>query len=102
MIWKRRLHAPRSATEVLLQGLFVLFLVLLYLGPALAQSPNRVKMGIMTGGPKGTYYQFGLNLQKLFALTNVDLRVTKNRIPNWGSSSRTCWLLCHRFKPIRF
>ena len=36
-------------------------------------------MGIMTGGPKGTYYQFGLNLQKLFALANVDLRVDNSK-----------------------
>ena len=79
MIRKRRLHAPRSATEVLVQGLLALFLVLLCLGPASAQSPNRVKMGIMTGGPKGTYYQFGLNLQKLFALANVDLRVDNSK-----------------------
>jgi len=66
MIRKRRLHTPRSAKEVLLRGLFVLLLFLLCVGPASAQSPNRIKMGIMTGGPSGTYYQFGLNLQKLF------------------------------------
>lgn len=79
MIRKRRFNAPRAAAEILLQGLFVLALVLLCLGPASAQSPNRIKMGIMTGGPKGTYYQFGLNLQKLFALANVDLRVDNSK-----------------------
>ncbi|MDP4857810.1 MAG: TAXI family TRAP transporter solute-binding subunit [Desulfobacterales bacterium] len=79
MIRKRRLPTPRATTEVLLQGLFVLFFVLLCLSPASAQSPTRIKMGIMTGGPKGTYYQFGLNLQKLFALANVDLRVDNSK-----------------------
>ncbi|MFZ1955477.1 MAG: TAXI family TRAP transporter solute-binding subunit, partial [Desulfobacterales bacterium] len=79
MILKRRLPTPRAATEVLLQGLFVLFFVLLCLSPASAQSPTRTKMGIMTGGPKGTYYQFGLDLQKLFALANVDLRVDNSK-----------------------
>lgn len=39
-------------------------------GPALA-----VDMGIVTGGEKGTYYQFGLNLQKLVQPSGVKLNV---------------------------
>lgn len=32
-------------------------------------------MGIMTGGPQGTYYQFGLNLKKLMETKGIDLSV---------------------------
>ncbi len=79
MIRKRRFLAPPVAAKVLFQGLFVLALVLLCLDPASAQSLNRIKMGIMTGGPKGTYYQFGLNLKTLFESANVDLRVDNSK-----------------------
>jgi TRAP transporter TAXI family solute receptor len=41
--------------------------------PAFAAEP--IPMGIMTGGPKGTYYQFGLNLQALVKPAGIDLRV---------------------------
>ena len=39
------------------------------------QSAEPIQMGIMTGGPKGTYYQFGLNLQKLVNTDGIELRV---------------------------
>ena len=42
-------------------------------GSALSAEP--IQMGIMTGGPKGTYYQFGLNIQKLVETDGIDLRV---------------------------
>ncbi len=34
-----------------------------------------VDMGIMTGGEKGTYYQFGLNLKELVKSKDFRLRV---------------------------
>ncbi len=42
------------------------------------------EMGIMTGSDKGTYYQFGLNLQQLVKPSNIDLKVytSKGSIEN--------------------
>ncbi len=45
--------------------------------PALAQGP--IQMGVMTGGAKGTYYQFGLNLQHLIRTAGFDLRVDNSK-----------------------
>ncbi len=42
-------------------------------GSALSAEP--IQMGIMTGGPKGTYYQFGLNIQQLVETNGFELRV---------------------------
>jgi uncharacterized protein len=36
-------------------------------------------MGIVTGGEKGTYYQFGLNLQKLMKTHGIDLKVSTSK-----------------------
>jgi hypothetical protein len=45
--------------------------------PAFGAEP--IQMGIMTGGPKGTYYQFGLNLQELVKRDGIDLRVDNSK-----------------------
>jgi hypothetical protein len=37
-----------------------------------------VEMGIMTGGKKGTYYQFGLNLQELVKSKDIRLKVNNS------------------------
>jgi len=37
-----------------------------------------VDMGIMTGGAKGTYYQFGLNLQELVKSKGIQLKVNNS------------------------
>jgi TRAP transporter TAXI family solute receptor len=37
-----------------------------------------VDLGIMTGGPKGTYYQFGLNLKELVKSRDIRLRVNNS------------------------
>ncbi|MFZ0614034.1 MAG: TAXI family TRAP transporter solute-binding subunit [Desulfobacterales bacterium] len=79
MIRKRQFHPAPPVKNLLWQGLVVSALVLLCLGSAAAQEATRLKMGIMTGGPKGTYYQFGLDLQKLLARTNIDLRVDNSK-----------------------
>jgi hypothetical protein len=34
------------------------------------------RLGLITGGEKGTYYQFGLNLQRLGKERGIDLSVT--------------------------
>ena len=46
--------------------------------------PAAEDMGIITGGDKGTYYQFGLDLQKLIKPTGVNLTVhtSKGSIEN--------------------
>ncbi len=44
-----------------------------FLSLTVAVSPAAaVKLGIVTGGPKGTYYQFGLNLQELMKQRGYD------------------------------
>ncbi len=37
------------------------------------------KMGIVTGGEKGTYYQFGLDLQKLVKQADINLNVSTSK-----------------------
>lgn len=49
---------------------FALFLLLGLTGASLAQ-----QMGIITGGTKGTYYQFGLNLAELVKPSGINLDV---------------------------
>ena len=48
----------------------VIFIVL-----GLASISFGVDLGIMTGGAKGTYYQFGLNLKELAKSRDIRLRV---------------------------
>jgi hypothetical protein len=47
-----------------------LLLLTVFAAPALA-----VDMGLITGSDKGTYYQFGLNLQRLVKQGDIDLNV---------------------------
>jgi TRAP-type uncharacterized transport system substrate-binding protein len=51
-----------------------LFLISLPVGAAFAAN-----LGIITGGEKGTYYQFGLNLQELVQDKGVNLRVYNSK-----------------------
>ena len=57
-------------------------LLLILLGASLC--PAAEDMGIITGSDKGTYYQFGLDLQKLVKPTGVNLTVhtSKGSIEN--------------------
>ena len=52
------------------------FLGLIVLG--LSGMSFGVDMGIMTGGQKGTYYQFGLNLQELVKSKDIRLKVNNS------------------------
>jgi len=56
-----------------LVGLSILLLTLP--GASTTASGESIAMGIVTGGPRGTYYQFGLNLKSLLARDNIELRV---------------------------
>jgi len=42
-----------------------LFYVVWASGFAAAENGGMIPMGIVTGGAKGTYYQFGLNMEQL-------------------------------------
>jgi uncharacterized protein len=44
-----------------------------------ALSSSAVEMGIVTGSEKGTYYQFGLNLQQLARSKGISLQVNTSR-----------------------
>jgi len=57
-----------------------LLLLLAWTGVGSAADPKADnKMGIITGGEKGTYYQFGLDLQKLMRLSEITLNVYNSK-----------------------
>jgi len=47
-------------------------------GVSFGKSNEAVTLGIVTGGPKGTYYQFGLNLEKLADQNGIQLTVANS------------------------
>ena len=49
--------------------------LLMLLGASTVAAQEPISMGIVTGGPRGTYYQFGLNLRTLLERDNIQLRV---------------------------
>jgi len=51
-----------------------MILVLMFANVTLA-----IDMGIVTGGPKGTYYQFGLNMQRLAQQNGINLKVANSK-----------------------
>jgi TRAP transporter TAXI family solute receptor len=51
------------------------YVLALFLLTVPASAAFSAEMGLVTGGPKGTYYQFGLNLQALMKQNGIDLRV---------------------------
>ncbi len=53
----------------------VTILALMFVVLGIASSIQAVELGIVTGGPKGTYYQFGLNLQELMRPQGIELAV---------------------------
>lgn len=57
-------------TQRIGRGVLVLVLLLAGAGPSVAQD-----MGLVTGSEKGTYYQFGLDVQKLVKPSGVNLAV---------------------------
>ena len=60
-MWKRKIGVGAA---------FVVLFVAVVVGSSLA-----VDMGIITGSDKGTYYQFGLNMQRLVGQRDIDLSV---------------------------
>jgi uncharacterized protein len=59
--------------------LLLLAMILICFIPQNGWSAGLIDMGIMTGGPAGTYYQFGLNLQELAKQNGVNLRVDNSK-----------------------
>ncbi len=57
---------------------FSLFLVCLFAGISFAEKTQPITMGMVTGGPKGTYYQFGLNLAQLVESQGITLKVANS------------------------
>jgi TRAP transporter TAXI family solute receptor len=55
-----------------------LWLVLLFVS-IFSSASFAVDLAIMTGGKKGTYYQFGLNLQKLVISKDINLNVVNSK-----------------------
>ncbi len=43
-----------------------------------AETARATSMGIITGGPQGTYFQFGLNLKQLMEKNGIDLTVSNS------------------------
>lgn len=43
-----------------------------------AKKQNTIQMGMVTGGSKGTYYQFGLNLEELVEQNGIRLNVSES------------------------
>ena len=66
----------RNATRI--PGLALIALFLLVLLPV-AGAQAATELGIITGGDKGTYYQFGLDLQRLAKDRGFDLAVHPSR-----------------------
>jgi TRAP transporter TAXI family solute receptor len=62
-----------------MSGRFCTAIVVALVTVALACPALAVDMGIVTGGEKGTYYQFGLNLQRLMKTHNINLSVSPSK-----------------------
>jgi uncharacterized protein len=58
-----------------MQKRFATLCVVIFLTGGLAAHSFAMDLTIMTGGEKGTYYQFGLNLKKLVEPMGIDLEV---------------------------
>src|SRR5262245_36537556 len=74
-------HEADKAVKRMSWVSLMLLLSLGWTGAALAVDPPKPdnKMGIITGGEKGTYYQFGLDLQKLMRLSEIPLNVYNSK-----------------------
>lgn len=54
---------------------FIMIVIFWSILPLQAAKAGEIAMGIITGGAKGTYYQFGLNLRELVAGHGFDMNV---------------------------
>lgn len=73
-------HFNRQAMAAARPSILMLGLLLLTgLVPVSVWGAGAIDMGIVTGGPKGTYYQFGLNMEALAAEHDINLRVDNSK-----------------------
>ena len=56
-----------------------LWIVIILIATLLSSGAFAAEMAIMTGGKKGTYYQFGLNLQELVKSKDINLSVVNSK-----------------------
>jgi len=72
---------PTQQPGMLMRGTILLILVMIWVGfvPQNSRSAPLIDMGMVTGGPAGTYYQFGLNLQELAKQHDINLRVDNSK-----------------------
>jgi TRAP transporter TAXI family solute receptor len=56
-----------------------LWIVIILIATLLSSAAFAAEMAIMTGGKKGTYYQFGLNLQELVKSKDINLSVVNSK-----------------------
>ena len=79
----------------------VMLFVFAYASPSLA-----IDMGIITGGKKGTYYQFGLNLHELVKTEGIQLSVYNSTgsirkplrgLQDTSNSNGNCAVRCFSF-----
>lgn len=59
----------------ILKKALMLLSACLFIVSSSAEAAETVEMGMVTGGPKGTYYQFGLNLEQLMKPNGIQLNV---------------------------
>lgn len=71
-------NGDRTMNKLLIKFSLSLLSVFLFTGISLAESTSQVTMGMVTGGPKGTYYQFGLNLAELVSSHGIILKVANS------------------------
>lgn len=57
---------------------FSVLFIFMFTSMTFAEGDKLVPMGMVTGGPKGTYYQFGLNLEKLVEQNGIKLNVANS------------------------
>lgn len=57
---------------------FSLLLIFLFTGISFAAKSGPITLGMVTGGPKGTYYQFGLNLAQLVESKGIILNIANS------------------------
>ena len=58
---------------------FALLCLTIFLVAVFSSASFAVDLAIMTGGKKGTYYQFGLNLQQLVKSRDINLSVVNSK-----------------------
>jgi len=76
--WYRNTWYARMNTAII-KVILITILMAAGINAGPVHSAEPIQMGIMTGGPRGTYYQFGLNIQNLIGTNGIELRVDNSK-----------------------